>query len=99
MTDEEMAYEYAMYDDNGRVSVNDDKFKGFLDGLKAGRPKWHDAEENPIEDKQYLCKVKSVIGGLVYYRCLTWNTEYHEWKSDNGGLVPDDIIIWSEIKE
>ena len=37
MTDEEMAYEYAKYDDNGRVSVNDDKFKGFLAGLKAGK--------------------------------------------------------------
>ena len=59
---------------------------------------WHDVKENPIEDKQYLCKVKSAMGGLVYYRCLTWNTEYHEWKSDNGGLVPDDIISWSEIK-
>jgi hypothetical protein len=35
MSDEEMAYEYAKYDDNGRVSVNDDKFKGFLAGLKA----------------------------------------------------------------
>ena len=53
----------------------------------------------PSESKQYLCKVKSAMGGLVYYRCLTWNTEYHEWKSDNGGLVPDDIISWSEIKE
>lgn len=39
MTDEEMAYEYAKYDDNGRVSVNDDKFKAFLAGLKADRPK------------------------------------------------------------
>ena len=35
MTDEEMAYEYAKYDDNGRISVNDDKFKAFLAGLKA----------------------------------------------------------------
>ena len=35
MTNEEMAYEYAKYDDNGRVSVNDDKFKAFLAGIEA----------------------------------------------------------------
>ena len=35
MTNEEMAYEYAKYDDNGRVSVNDDKFKAFLAGLET----------------------------------------------------------------
>lgn len=53
----------------------------------------------PSENKQYLCKVKSAIGGLVHYRCLIWNTEYHEWIDDHGELVPDDIISWSEIKE
>lgn len=37
MTNEEIAYEYAKYDDNGRVCVNDDKFKAFLAGLEAGR--------------------------------------------------------------
>ena len=67
--------------------------------LKKQIPVWNDIKENPIEDKQYLCKVKSALGGLVYYRCLTWNTEYHEWKDVHGELVSDDIIYWSEIKE
>ena len=52
MTEEEMAYEYAKYDDNGRVSVNDDKFKAFLAGLKAGKPQWHkvaDGDYPPCE--------------------------------------------------
>ena len=56
MTEEEMAYEYAKYDDNGRVSVNDDKFKAFLAGLKAGKPQWHKVKSGdlPPEDTKVL---------------------------------------------
>ena len=47
MTNEEMAYEYAKYDDNGRVSVNDDKFKAFLAGLETEHRKQRKKKQIP----------------------------------------------------
>ena len=65
MTDEEMAYEYAKYEDNGRVSVNDDKFKAFLAGLKAGRTKWHKVADGDLPE--YGVEVLDENGDKVRY--------------------------------
>lgn len=106
MTDEEMAYEYAKYDDNGRVSVNDDKFKGFLAGLKASRPKWYKlSEKYPDADK--LVRVRLMSG--MEHICETCFYEPTEDEIGYGKLVinfyelngewvdDNDIIAWCEI--
>ena len=60
MKDEEMAEEYAWkslgYNDEIRL---EDLADGFLAGLKAGRPQWHDLRKDPTD----LPK-ESVIEGL-----------------------------------
>ena len=106
MTEEEMAYEYAKYDDNGRVSVNDDKFKAFLAGLKAGKPKWYKlSEKYPEADK--LVRVRLMSG--MEYICETCYYEPTEDEIGYGKLVitfyelngewvdDNDIIAWCEI--
>ena len=68
---------------------------GFLEGLKAGRPQWHDLRKDPNdlpkEDKQYLCLIKSWVGGGKVYACLIYNTQYHSWQESYG-----DVIAWCE---
>ena len=64
MTDEEMAEEYAWkslgYNDEIRL---EDLADGFLAGLKAGRPQWHDLRKDPNDlpkkNGEYFCKVNS----------------------------------------
>lgn len=51
MTLEEKAYEYAKYDDNGRVSVNDDKFKAYIEGAKE-----------MLEENKEIIKICKEIG-------------------------------------
>ena len=89
MTDEEMAYEYAKYDDNGRVSVNDDKFKAFLAGLKAGRPKWHKVADGdlPKDENDVL-----VYSGEDWRKCVgRYSPKYKAWETGC------DTIAWCEI--
>ena len=81
MTDEEMAYEYARYEDNGGVSVNDDKFKAFLAGLKAGRPKWHKLDwEKDYPELDRLVRVRTKSG--EEYNCITY--DYHPTEDEIG---------------
>jgi hypothetical protein len=89
MTDEEMAYEYAKYDDNGRVSVNDDKFKAFLAGLEAGRPKWHKVADGdlPKDENDVL-----VYSGEDWRMCVgRYSPKYKAWETGC------DTIAWCEI--
>ena len=95
MTYEEMAYEYAKYDDNGRVSVNDDKFKAFLAGFKAGKPKWHkvaDGNYPPCEKGYYTVNVLTNYGDIAYY-------DYNDgcWIAEPSSVEIDPPIAWCEI--
>lgn len=101
MTDEEMAYEYAKYDDNGRVSVNDDKFKGFLAGLNAGRPKWHKVADGDLPkhcrygsrtSEYVLAKFKSGNTGVCYFDFYLLG-----WFADGYPEQFKNIIAWCEI--
>ena len=70
--------------------------EAFLAGLKAGRPQWHDLRKDPNdlpkEGKQYLCLIKSWVGGEKVYACLIYNTQYHSWQESYG-----DVIAWCEL--
>ena len=95
MTEEEMAYEYAKYDDNGRVSVNDDKFKAFLAGLKAGKPQWHkvaDGDYPPCEKDNYTVNVLTNDGDIAYY-------DFNDgcWIAEPSSVEIDPPIAWCEI--
>ena len=93
MTDEEMAYEYAKYDDNGRVSVNDDKFKGFLAGLNVGRPQWHDLRKDKYDLPEDTYDVLDQAGYKVHYNFFqnVWVTEKDE--------IDEHVIAWCEIPQ
>jgi hypothetical protein len=95
MTDEEMAYEYAKYDDNGRVSVNDDKFKAFLAGLTVGRPQWHDLRKDkndlPKLDKADMSDYVITDKGVAYY-----NGRVKSWYIQSEYILTDDVIAWCE---
>ena len=95
MTEEEMAYEYAKYDDNGRVSVNDDKFKAFLAGLKAGKPQWHKVADGnyPLCEKgYYTVNVLTNDGDIAYY-------DFNDgcWIAEPSSVEIDPPIAWCEI--
>ena len=69
---------------------------GFLAGLKAGRPQWHDINDTgPSKEqlgKQLLIRMKSVIGDTDY--------DYLVYKYSGESItdVPD-VIAWCEIPE
>ena len=99
MKDEEMEEQFA----NGLLIAKGKdpvyrlgRYEGFLAGLKAGRPQWHDLRKDPNdlpkEGKQYLCLIKSWVGGEKVYACLIYNTQYHSWQESYG-----DVIAWCEI--
>ena len=100
MKDEEMAEEWwnnwVVKDWNDLQEGKKLFIQAFLAGLKAGRPVWHDLRKNkndlPKEDKQYLCLIKSWVGGEMVYACLIYNTQYHSWQESYG-----DVIAWCEI--
>ena len=90
-----MAYEYAKYDDNGRVSVNDDKFKAFLAGLKAGKPQWHKVADGnyPLCEKgYYTVNVLTNDGDIAYY-------DFNDgcWIAEPSSVEIDPPIAWCEI--
>lgn len=100
MKDEEMAKKWVEDNKYGIneycLSTEDFGEHGFLAGLKAGRPQWHDLQKDendlPKEEKQYLCCILSWVGGEKVYACLIYDTQYHSWKESYG-----DVIKWKEI--
>ena len=100
MKDEEMAEEWwnswVVKDWNDLQEGKRLFIQAFLEGLKAGRPQWHDLRKYkndlPKEDKQYLCLIKSWVGGGRVYACLIYNTQYHSWQESYG-----DVIAWCEV--
>lgn len=80
MTDKEMADEYASnYGDdniidfgNGQVNLWPLRRWSFLDGLKAGKPKWHDLRKSPddlppVEGGSVTINVLTDSGYIAYY--------------------------------
>lgn len=52
--------------------------------------------KNPAEEKQYLCKVKAVIGSGELYECLYWKD--NNWYDTHGDIPPYEVLGWKEIK-
>ena len=96
MTDEEMAEEYAWkslgYNDEIRL---EDLADGFLAGLKAGRPQWHDLRKNQNDlpkDKEYVLVYTNLTN---YY--VAEKVENH-FISKGWGFIPmSTVIAWCEI--
>lgn len=102
MKDEEMAEEYA----EEKVSNLDEcRTKdlmrsvckdGFLAGLKAGRPQWHDLRKDkndlPKKTDEYL--VYRISGyGSKSTELIQYNSERHFWCVEH----QNDVIKWCEI--
>ena len=100
MTDEEMAEEEYKNCKFEKIEHYCDKtifITGFLAGLKAGRPQWHDLRKDPNDlpkDKEYV---------LVY---TDLNNYYVAEKVDNHfmskgwGFIPmSTVIAWCEIPQ
>ena len=96
MKDEEMAEEYAWkslgYNDEIRL---EDLADGFLAGLKAGRPQWHDLRKTPDdlpkEDKYYLIVTKLNNYYISRFRGTCWIGKCNAYVSE------DMVIAWCEI--
>lgn len=91
MTDEEMAEEYASSSTSDRGYYYEGLKEGFLDGLKAGRPKWHKVADGdlPKDEAEYLVIFESdrtrYTGLEIYY------PDTEEWSTIC------NIIAWCEI--
>lgn len=70
--------------------------KGFLAGLKAGRPQWHKVADGdlPKENKLYFVAIKDNGCAIAYFNGLHWETKYN--LGDFGHLV-ETVIAWCEI--
>ena len=96
MKDEEMAEEYAWkslgYNDEIRL---EDLADGFLAGLKAGRPQWHDLRKTPDdlpkEDKYYLIVTKLNNYYISRFRGTCWIGKCNAYVSE------DMVIAWCEF--
>ena len=101
MTDEQkLAERYVnripIFADEGEGFSRTQMQQSFLDGLEAGRPKWHKVADGdlPNENKRYLCKIKEFVGSGINYECFDYDTEYSSWKNACG-----DVIEWCEIQK
>ena len=103
MTDEEMAEQFA---DNisgleltcSLLAAKDKshayrlgRYDGFLAGLKAGRPQWHDVKDgNPDNENDILCQISKDEVEVGYY-----HTKQKRYYTIDG--QPIDVIRWQEI--
>lgn len=117
MKDEEMADKYADgyatpdLEDSFRAYMFEASKDGFLAGLKAGRPQWHDLRENPNDlpkefnvikkafgiypEKKAIHIVLNQDGEYVHYLLGDW---YYIYDEDIVGDSPKvDVIAWCEI--
>ena len=69
---------------------------GFLAGLKAGRPQWHDLLKDkndlPKLDKTDMSDYVITDKGVAYY-----NGRVKSWYIQNEYILSDDVIAWCEI--
>ena len=99
MKDEEMAKKWVEDNKYGIdeycLSIEDFGEHGFLAGLKAGRPQWHDLRKDPtdlppkmVSYHDFSIEVLSDRGEIVQY-----NFHYCEWFNWRSGKP----IAWCEI--
>ena len=112
MTDEEMAEEYkeskrhkCFRADVGKIQIEYEAYlnnlkDGFLAGLKAGRPQWHDLWENSndLPEKMGLGSKEVYVAyenGVTDFACYRFDKKYWE-RSENEELAVN-VISWCEI--
>ena len=101
MTDEEMAEEYAWkslgYNDEIRL---EDLADGFLAGLKAGRPQWHDLRKDP-NDLPKVKKVTSCTPVIILDSNKYFSVAHYCKGTIAGAFMIDgrqwETIAWCEI--
>lgn len=114
MTDEEMAEDYANeyvpliapIDDRIYQVTKEDIIKilkdcsidSYIDGLNAGRPKWHKVVDGdlPKENNLYLVAIKDNGLAIAYFNGLHWETKFN--LGDFGHCL-ETVIAWCEIPE
>lgn len=99
MTDEEMAEEYLQSiegDDCVIIKDREERKEAFLAGLKAGRPQWHDLEENPNDLPEELkLRLSRTVVNQIGTPCH-YNYELQCWL--NWSFIPIETpIAWCEI--
>lgn len=110
MTDKELAKEYVDklyaekvskedYDKDGWILYrSDDISDAFLDGIKAGRPKWHkvadgDLPKNSDDEKLYLVYWGEDDYGVAQFNNSRW------WSLDSGWFDAEEGVAWCEIPQ
>lgn len=73
---------------------------GFLAGLKAGRPQWHDLRKNSndLPEKMGLGSKEVYVAyksGVTDFACYRFDKKYWE-RSENEELA-EDVIAWIEV--
>ena len=103
MKDEEMAEQFA----NGLLIAKGKdpvyrlgRYDGFLAGLKAGRPQWHDIRKDPndLPEKMGLGSKEVYVAykdGVTDFACYRFDKKYWE-RSENEELA-ENVIAWCEI--
>ena len=98
MKDEEMAEEYKHYSNNPELQTAYEwgHKDGFLAGLKAGRPQWHDLEKDPTDlpkdtTSLYLVRVYSWDFGLshLYKKYGMYIPTVCEWSGEHFKALND----------
>lgn len=95
MKDEEMAEQfadsYATPDLEGsfRAHLFEASKDGFLAGLKAGRPQWHDLRKDPNDLPEEYIPVLNQYGEHISY-------DGHYWR-DCDDIIYTNVIAWCEI--
>lgn len=90
MTVEEMAEDCWRSKELGyKVCADERSYKtGFADGLKAGRPQWHDLRKDPNDVPSDYRSVWTNKGGACYVK--------DGWYDDCGHVI--GVIAWCEPK-
>lgn len=107
MTDEEIAEEYAKglcktckvdvcrHSTIQTCAIKESLKQAHLDGLKAGRPKWHkvaDGDYPPYEKGNYTINVLTDCGDIAYY-----NYSLDCWIAEPSSVEIDPPKAWCEI--
>ena len=108
MKDEEMAEQFA----NGyatpdleasfRAYMFEASKEGFLAGLKAGRPQWHDLRKDPndlpekmiLGSREVYIEYKDGVTDFAYYRF-----DKKSWVRSENEELAENVIAWCEIPQ